>query len=350
MTQPLTPIFDGHNDVLLRLWMKKSANPAKEFLEGDGEGHIDFPRLKAGGFAAGFFAIFAPSISTRTPDDEDLNPPYDPEVPRKQAFQSAVEMAAILKAIETQSNGGARVCLSAKELRECIATNRLGMIFHIEGAEAIGANLEGLEELYRDGLRSIGPVWSRKNIFGEGVPFRFPSSPDTGDGLTAAGKALIRECNRLRMLVDLSHLNEKGFWNVAELSTAPLVATHSNAHALCASSRNLTDDQLRAIGRSGGMVGLNFASGFLRPDGLWTTDTDADVMIRHLEHMVSLAGEDCVGLGSDYDGARIPGFIKDAAGLPRLVEAMRKSGFGEALISKLCSQNWLRVLERTWGA
>lgn len=330
--------------------MKKSANPAKEFLDGDGEGHIDFPRTRQGGFAAGFFAIFAPSIATKTPDDEDLNPPYDPELSRRSALQPTLEMAAILKAIEAQSAGRARICLSAAELRDCIATGRLGMIFHIEGAEAIGEDLQGLEELHADGLRSLGPVWSRKNIFGEGVPFRFPSTPDTGNGLTDAGKNLVAACNRLRILIDLSHLNQKGFWDVAKLSNAPLVATHSNAHSLCTSSRNLTDVQLQAIGRSGGMVGLNFASGFLRDDGQWTSATEPDVMIRHLDHMIRIAGEDCVGLGSDYDGARIPGFIKDVAGLPNLVEAMRKAGYGETLIEKLCSKNWLRVLEKTWGA
>ena len=149
----------------------------------------------------------------------------------------------------------------------------MAAIFHIEGAEAIDANFKTLDVLYESGLRSIGPVWSRTNIFGHGVPFRFPSTGDTGDGLTEAGKKLISYCNERRVLIDLSHLNEKGFWDAAKLSKAPLVATHSNAHAICPSSRNLSDDQLKAVRDSGGMVGLNFASGFLREDGRWSTDT-----------------------------------------------------------------------------
>jgi membrane dipeptidase len=150
-------------------------------------------------------------------------------------------------------------------------------------------------------------------------------------------------------MVDLSHLNERGFWDVSKLSNAPLVATHSNAHAVAASSRNLTNEQLLAIGESRGMVGLNYATGFLRPDGRWDSLTDAATMIRHLEHMLKFAGEDCVGLGSDFDGARIPSFIGGVTGVHKLIEAMQTAGFNDNLIEKITYKNWLRVLEVTWG-
>ena len=224
----------------------------------------------------------------------------------------------------------------------------MAAIFHIEGAEAIDETFNTLDVLYESGLRSLGPVWSRPNIFGHGVPFRFPSTGDTGDGLTAVGKNLIRYCNERCLLIDLSHLNMKGFWDAAKLSKAPLVATHSNAHAICPSSRNLSDDQLKAIRDSGGMVGLNFASGFLREDGRWRTDTPLEIMVRHLDHMLKVAGENCVALGSDFDGARIPDGIKDAAGLPTLIEALRERQYGEKLIARIAHENWLNVLERTW--
>jgi membrane dipeptidase len=230
-----------------------------------------------------------------------------------------------------------------------MAEGKVAAIFHIEGAEAIDPELRALDVLHQAGLRSLGLVWSRDNVFGHGVPFRFPSSPDTGPGLTDAGKALVRRCNQLRIMVDVSHLNEKGFWDVARHSTAPLVATHSNAHALSQSSRNLTDEQIRIIARSGGMVGLNFANGFLRADGRWQSENGLDTPLRHLDHLIKLAGEDHVGLGSDFDGARIPSGIGDVTGLPRLVAAMQAHGYGEALITKLCSENWLRVLGTTWG-
>jgi membrane dipeptidase len=181
------------------------------------------------------------------------------------------------------------------------------------------------------------------------VPFRCPSSPDIGPGLTDLGKALIAACNRLRILVDLSHLNERGFWDVAAISNAPLVATHSNAHALSPHSRNLTDRQLAAIGESSGLVGVNFAVSFLRPDGRQNKDTPVALIVDHIEHMLKHVGEDGVGIGSDFDGAAIPAEIGSAAGLQNLVQAMRQRGFGEPLIEKLCFRNWLRVLGRTWA-
>ena len=220
---------------------------------------------------------------------------------------------------------------------------------HIEGAEAIDPNFEVLDVLYEAGLRSLGPVWSRSNAFGHGVPFLCPSSPHTGPGLTDLGKELIATCNRLSILIDLSHLNERGFWDVAAISNAPLVATHSNAHALSPHARNLTDKQLTAIGETGGMVGVNFATSYLRPDGRQHADTPVDLVIEHLEHILKHVGEDGVGFGSDFDGAKVPAGVGNAAGLQNLVEIMRRRGYGERLIEKLCHRNWLRVLGQTWG-
>jgi membrane dipeptidase len=167
--------------------------------------------------------------------------------------------------------------------------------------------------------------------------------------LTDLGKALIGACNGLRILIDLSHLNERGFWDVAEISDAPLVASHSNAHAISTHSRNLTDRQLRAIGETGGLVGVNFATSFLRPDGRHDRDTPVELIIQHIEHMLEHAGEDHVGLGSDFDGAMIPAELGNAAGLQILVAAMRQRGFSKPLIEKVCFRNWVRVLQRTWG-
>ena len=262
----LVPVFDGHNDVLLRLWSKKAGDPVAAFLEGDGEGHMDLPRMLKGGFAGGFFAIFVPSPQDQDfADDEDMNPPAAHDVSQVAALASTVSMASLLFRIEEASQGRFTVCRSVADIRAAMAEGKIAAIFHIEGAEAIDAELKALDVLHKAGLRSLGIVWSRDNVFGSGVPFRFPSSPDTGPGLSEQGKALVRRCNELKILIDVSHLNEKGFWDVARHSTAPIVATHSNAHALSASSRNLTDDQLRIIGKSGGMVGLNFANGFLGP-------------------------------------------------------------------------------------
>lgn len=312
---------------------------------------MDLPRIKAGGMVGGFFAVFAPPDPTYDHDsnENDLNPPPVGGLAYGSAIAATTSMFDFRDAIVAEAKGVVQLCHSVAEMQSAIAAGKLAWITHIEGAEAIAPDLSNLDMFYGRGLRSIGPVWSRPNVFGEGVPFRFPSSPDTGGGLTPAGKALVKRCNDLRIMLDLSHITEKGFWDVAKISNAPLVATHSNAHAIAASSRNLTNEQLLAIGESKGIVGLNYATGFLREDGRWTRDTDPGVLIRHLEHMLKFAGEDCVGLGSDFDGARIPGFINDVSGLPKLVAAMHEAGFGAERIEKICHKNWLRVLEKTWG-
>jgi membrane dipeptidase len=346
----LPPIIDGHNDVLLRLWLKKSAQAASDFVWGDNLGHMDLPRIHQGGMVGGFFAIFAPSQADSSVDDDDINPPYDESVGQAAAVRAVNEMLNLRDEIVRVSNGDVFVCRSVHQMQAAMTAGKIAWITHIEGAEAIAPDLSNLQALYDRGLRSLGPVWSRANAFGEGVPFRFPSSPDTGAGLTSHGVALVKACNDLHILVDLSHLNERGFWDVAKQSNAPLVATHSNAHELATHSRNLTNEQLLAIGESKGMAGLNFATGFLRSDGRWDSMTPLDVMIRHLEHMIRFAGEDGVGFGSDFDGARVPSAIGNVTGLPKLVEAMVAAGFGQELIDKITHQNWLRVLQLTWGS
>lgn len=359
MTSPLVPIFDGHNDVLLRLYRQENA--ARAFVDGDGKGQLDLPRAREGGLAGGLFAIFVPSPPRNRAEGEAPPSPDDaraangqtastPPPPDMTAAQQAVlAMASLLFRIERESDGKVRVCRSVADIEQAIASGVLAPVLHIEGAEAIDEDFRTLDVLHQAGLRSLGPVWSRSNIFGHGVPFSFPSSPDTGPGLTDAGKELIRACNRLKIMVDLSHLNEKGFWDVAAISDAPLVATHSNAHSLCEHSRNLTDKQLAAIRDTGGMVGVNYAVNFLRPDGKRDDDTPLSQVVEHIDHLIRHLGEDGVGLGSDFDGAMIPKQIGSAAGLPSLVEEMRARQYGEALIEKICFRNWLRVLKKTWS-
>ncbi|WP_112662899.1 dipeptidase [Microvirga flavescens] len=349
----LVPVFDGHNDVLYRLLQGK-AQPERDFLEGDNLGHLDLPRMRKGGFAGGFFAVYVSSQSGGLDVDAMMTQPqYDVPLPAQLELAPSqrvtVQMASLLFRIERESKGQVKVCRTAADIRACMKNGTLATILHIEGAEAIDPDLHMLDVLYESGLRSIGPVWSRPTIFGHGVPFRYPSTGDTGPGLTDLGKELIKACNRLKIMIDLSHLNEKGFWDVAKLSDSPLVATHSNAYAICPHSRNLSDNQLAAIKESRGMVGVNFATSFIRPDGQRGADTPLTDMIRHMDHLIEKVGVDGVGLGSDFDGATIPAEIGDVAGLQNLVEAMRKHGYDEATIRKICHENWVNVLERTWG-
>lgn len=345
-------IFDGHNDVFLRLWehAKKGADPIAEFVDGTDKGHIDAPRAKKGGLGGGLCAMFIPPNEDYPPREVDENGHYNIRMvgPLEQpaALHTALEMAAI--AFRLERAGALSICRSTADIRAAFEAGRFAAILHIEGCEPIAEDLSTLETLYAAGLRSLGPVWSRHNAFGHGVPFAYPSSPDTAPGLTEAGVELVKACDSLGVMVDLAHITEQGFWDVARVSTAPLVATHSNAHALTPISRNLTDRQLDAIRERKGIAGLNYATTMLRADGMENADTPLSDMVRHIDYMVERMGIDCVALGSDFDGATIPAAIGDAAGNQALVEALRSAGYGEDDLAKLCRENWLRLLKTVW--
>ena len=353
---PTIPVFDGHNDTLLAIYQQQPAG-SRSFFERHTDGHIDLPRARAGGFAGGFFAIHMPAdpaAPAPPPLDPATTPPGAlPSLPLPLEFAYAqrvvAQMAASLFRIEEESGGALHVVRTAREIQSCIEGGSIAAILHFEGAEAIDPDFHSLDIFYRAGLRSIGIVWSRSNRYAHGVPLFFGHSPDTGPGLTEDGKRLVDACNRKKIMVDLSHLNERGFWDVAERTTAPLVATHSNAWSLSSHCRNLTDAQLDAIGQSGGMVGLNFAVAFLRDDGKRDADTPLEVMVRHIDALVDRVGIDGVGLGSDFDGALISQEIGDVTGLPRLLDALQAHGYDESSLRKIAYENWIRLLAATWG-
>ena len=354
-TAPI-PIFDGHNDTVHKI-REYMGEAGIDFLAANTLGHLDLPRARSGGLFGGFFALWVPSEHPRPVSDAEdfdltttetsysvrLPEPLDPAYARRSI---AAQLAAV-KSLTARSNGAIRIITNAAEIELSQQDGAFAILLHMEGAEAIGPHLTELEALYAGGLRSLGPVWSRPNIFGHGVPFAFPSSPDTGPGLTPLGFDLIRDCNRLGVLIDLSHLNERGFWDVARTTTAPLVATHTCVHALCPSARNLTDRQLDAIRASDGIVGLNLCVNDLRPDAHRNADTSLETVASHFTYLVDRLGIDRVALGSDFDGATIPTAIGDASGLPRLIAALRTHGFDDASLNKIAHENWLRVLRLT---
>ncbi len=339
-------VFDGHNDVLLRLGRPDGGGPGAFFERGD-RGHLDLPRAREGGFGGGFFSVWIPSPREQTPERTPRKLP--PALDTAYALRQSVAATAMLFRIEDRSDGKFRVVRSAAELQRCLDEEVMPAVLHFEGADAIDTDLDTLHVLYRAGLRSLGLVWGRPNAFAEGVAVHFQRSPDTGPGLTEAGRNLVRACNNLRIMIDVSHLNERGFWEVAALTDAPLVATHSNAYALCASTRNLTDPQLDAITASDGMVGLNFAVNFLREDATRNASTPLEVMVRHIDYLVERVGIDRVGFGSDFDGVLISQEIGDVSGLPKLMSALQDRGYDDGALRKLAHENWIRVLRKTWG-
>ena len=344
----MVALFDGHNDLLLKLW-RQDPGDGSLFLQGDGKGHMDLARCRAGGFAGGMFACFVPSPGsapeTRTATASGLttNP-----VEHEPALAITTAQGARLLQLEAQSQGALRVCRTVADIRAAMDAGAIAAVWHVEGAEAIGPDLLELEVLHAAGLRSLGPLWSRSNIFGHGVPFAYFTSPDTGPGLTEAGLRLVAACDAKRILLDTSHLNEQGFWDLAKTSMRPFVASHANAHALVPSARNLTDRQLDCLRERNGLVGVNLSVPDLRPDCKRDPDTSLDLVVAMFDYLIERMGEDRVGLGSDFDGATIPAAIGDAAGVPKLFEALAAKGYDDALLAKLAHGNWLALLERVW--
>ncbi len=339
-------MFDGHNDALTR-------GDYAGLAAGRAGGHVDLPRMRAGGVRGGIFAVFTPSARARkrpVPRTDGvlefaLAPPVGHAKAAAYASAAAGRLFALERAVEVRV---------ARRIADMDAAGEDDgppvAVLHLEGAEPIDEGLESLETWYSAGLRSLGPVWSRSNAFGHGVPFIFPSSPDIGPGLTTAGRSLVRRCAELGIMVDLSHLNEAGFWDVARLDIGPLVASHSGVHALSAASRNLTDRQLDAIGASGGLVGVVFACPFLRADFAEDRDTPLELIAAHARYVTERIGVEHVALGSDFDGATIPAAIGDVAGIPRLLAALADAGFTSREITAIAWENWRRVLAASWSS
>jgi membrane dipeptidase len=365
------PVIDGHNDALTR-------EDHAQLATGRDGGDLDIPRMRAGGIRGAIFAVFTSSEGER----EEPLPRSDGvrelalAAPVEHARAAADAAGAAGRLLALERGGHVHVARRLADIDRAIADGANGpdrpdgrdrpdgangpdrpngpdgpppaAILHLEGAEAIDPGLEALDFWYGAGLRSIGPVWSRSNAFGHGVPFIFPSSPDTGPGLTDAGRALVKRCAELGILIDLSHLNEAGFWDVAAIDAGPLVASHSGAHALCEASRNLTDAQLDATGASGGLVGIVFACPFLRPDFSEDTDTPIELIARHARYVADRIGVEHVALGSDFDGAPIPAELGDAAGMQKVLASLEQAGFCSDEIEAIAWRNWRRVLAAWW--
>jgi membrane dipeptidase len=306
--------------------------------------------MRAGNMAGGFFAMFVP-----TPEDEVFTPTtqgYEvrlaSSIERDYAWKQTDAMFGLLESLAGERPDLFRITLSVDQIETAIDDGVAFAIPHIEGAEAINPDMSNLDLLYSRGIRSLGPVWSRSNAFAHGVPYVFPSDPDHGPGLTDSGRALIRACNELGIMLDLSHLNLAGFRDVVRLSDVPLVATHSSVHAICPVSRNLTDWQIDAIGDSGGLIGIAFDVSMLRPDGDLEPETPLSTLVDHIDYVAGRIGIEHVAFGSDFDGAVMPSGLPDAAAFPALIAEMQKRGYDDQSLDCVTHQNWLRVLRATW--
>jgi len=347
-------IFDGHNDILNKINHSEDPRNTRAFLE-RGEGHLDFPRATKAGFAGGFFAVYSsdppsvsPFVDRKILTDDGFYFNLSPPLSYEYAHQTALSMIDLLFNIENDSSGKFQVVLTSQELENCLENEIMAAILHLEGAEPILPSLENLPMFYEKGMRSLGITWSRPNAFGHGVPFLYPGSPDTGHGLTQEGKNLIKACGELGILIDLAHLNEKGFWDTADLYPAPLVSTHTAAHGLIPKPRNLTDIQLKAIAETNGVVGVIFSINDLDGGPRPIKDAPISSIIKHIRYIADLIGPEHVAFGSDLDGTLIPPGLGDVSGFPKLIDLLIKDGFSQDELEGICYRNWLRVIKETW--
>ncbi len=308
-------VVDAHCDVLMTL-----IGGGRRLGEHSQQGHVDLPRLKMGGVKLQFFAAFIESE-------------FKPERGVKRVLQL---LDLFYRELEDNRQDLALVT-GCTELKQAVEQGKVGALLTVEGGEALGEDLAVLRALYRLGVRGLGLTWNQRNALGDGV-----GEAVTGGGLTNFGREVVREMNRLGMLVDVSHLSEAGFWNVLEVSTKPIIASHSNCAALCPHRRNLSDEQIIALAKQGGVVGVTFAPDFVHPE----TAALAGVL-DHIVHIAELVGARHVGIGSDFDGiAATPVGLEDVGKLPGITLGLLERGFSERDIEMIMGKNLLRVLEQ----
>lgn len=227
-------------------------------------------------------------------------------------------------------------CENFSDIESSIKSDKILSLLSIEGGDALLGSLEMLRIYYRLGVRIITLTWNYSNEIASGIM----DKSDTG--LTCFGRTVVEEMNKLGMIIDVSHLSEKSFWDVAESSSMPFIASHSNARSICAHPRNLTDEQIKKIISKNGVIGLNFYADFLSNDEKCSISD----IIRHLEHILSLGGENSIGFGSDFDGMKkLPDGVFGVESYNDIISKLLKLGYSEELIRKICCDNFLRVVK-----
>lgn len=350
-------IFDGHNDTLTKL-DRLGLDVVSAFLDGNERSHIDLPRARASTVVGGFFAVSVPPPEDSPERDPMYGVRFTPDgyiTSERSALSQAYAEAftdrilGLASRLEAVSEGRIAIIRDYGQLEKCIDADTFAVVLHLEGAEAIRPDLDNVEKYYAMGVRSIGVLWSRPNYFGYGVPFRFPDTPDIGPGLTNAGKAFIKRCNEMGLLIDLAHMNAQGFREVAQLSTKPLIVTHADVHAICPSTRNLLDWQIDAIAESNGVIGINFETMNTHPRSDIARNVPLTQITAHIHYIIERVGIAHVAFGSDFDGADMPVDLSDISKMQALVNLLIEQGLSADEVDQIAYKNWLRVLRATWA-
>ena len=306
-------IIDCHCDTVLQAYLTN-----RLITERSSSGHLDLPRLQESGVKIQFFALF-PGISSSI---------------------SPLKQILILGDFfwEQYKNNTEKIKLisSSSDLGEVMETNKLGALLTVEGGEVLEGELRILRILYRLGVRSLCLTWNNRNEIADGV------AEQEGRGLTDFGRKVVKEMNKLGMIIDLSHIAEKGFWEVLELSDVPVIASHSNSRAIWDHPRNLTDEQIKGIAQKNGLIGLNFVSEFIGAPA-----AGMKKLLEHIDHILELVGDDYLAFGSDFDGTdNLLSGISDVTIYPKIIAELEKRNYKKSTIQKLCWGNCLRILQQ----
>ncbi len=338
-------ILDTHCDTTQRLLL-----PDWDFSVRHDDGHVDIPRLREGGVSGVFLAVYAPG-----------------------PVEAGAGIAAARTQIERIHQSVRRfdaflsLARNADEIRRVKTDGKIAVLIGIEGGYLIEDSLEVLHEYHQCGAVYLTLTHAFHTSWADSSGVHENLSPLHG-GLTDFGCGVIRELNRLGMMVDVTHVSDETFWDVLETSSAPIIASHSSCRAVSPHRRNLSDEMIEAIARTGGVVQINFAAAFVDPTfplidpqviRQWSTKggfekspyaqhvTSFDVLVDHFEHALRLVGPDHVGIGSDFDGVgALPRGMEDCSKLPYLTAALMQRGYSESDLKKVLGENILRVMEQ----
>jgi membrane dipeptidase len=307
-------IVDGHCDSLIHF-----VNKERTLNEPSEGGHWDIDRARMAGVSLQFMAAF---IETQ----------YKPAM----ATWRGLQLIEGAHRLITDHLDHVFFVLEKHDLKQIPDPTRMGILLSVEGGEILGENLFMLDIIFKLGVRALGLTWNQRNALADGV-----GEANTQSRLTHLGQEVVGRMNQLGMLIDVSHLNEAGFWHVLELSTDPITASHSCSKALCPHPRNLSDEQLRALARHNGVVGVNFYPRFLKS----TDKATREDVVRHICHIAEVAGVETVGLGSDFDGiSETPEGIQHVGDYSYLLDDLIKIGFSTGEVEQIAGRNFMRLL------
>ena len=350
-------LVDTHSDSLAR-----TVDDGDDLGTDTGRGHMDLPRMRAGNQTAQFFAAY-------------VHPEY---LEQGTAVQRVLQYTDAMNRLCEEYPDEIEMAGTAADIRRIASAGKLAGILCLEGGHAIIDDLAVLREFHRLGVRYMTLTHNNSNNWGDGI-----LDEERHGGLTDFGRDVVREMNRIGILVDISHVSVKTFWDAMETTTKPVIASHSSSYVICQNPRNMNDDQLRAVAKNGGVVGVNFEVTFVSQsrnveENRLNTQRDEEMagasddakseiesrysclveglarpnwteIVDHIDHMVKVAGIDHVGLGSDFDGCRLPTGMEDCTKVPKITEELVRRGYSDADIRKILGENTLRVMEAALG-